>query len=504
MMDAVRPGVTSRSRVSPALYPAVVAACVVGAFVLAREPFLAAGVGFGGLFVAFVLLRPLLAITLMMLLGLLDLSFVTGGFKSLLPDLGGIDMNGIRLVGMVSGLALLALSDARVRARIFGSEGRWYLMFLAWAGLGIAASMSPNEGLRLLFKMAYPLLLFAVVLGMASTRHELDRLVDAALIGATIITVVLNPVLALEGGYSVDQYGVLRVMGVGAHSNPFSFYLLAMLLLAFMRFVVRRQIRYLLLSGVFSAWLVLTVSRISFLAAMVALLALAVSSALFRRDWKVLGWTLALGGLVAVLFLPPVLERTFWGRMPTLGEVVTLLIHPVQLYETINMEGRQVLWAILLRNFMNAPVTGLGMGSSSAILARYFNADAALVAHNEYIRLLVDTGIIGLGLFAVAVTRWFVHVVRAGAADDPTVRELAGPAVGLIAAWVVISLTDNPLDYYSAFTQFVGVVCAGAIAAAGFARVEEGEAAERVESAGREPVSAGVGRGVADQGPGSG
>src|SRR5690606_41218541 len=64
----------------------------------------------------FTLLRPLAVIGVMLAIGALDLSFVTGGFKSLYLSLGGLDMNGIRLIGMVASLGAIMAVDPEVRS----------------------------------------------------------------------------------------------------------------------------------------------------------------------------------------------------------------------------------------------------------------------------------------------------------------------------------------------------------------------------------------------------
>jgi hypothetical protein len=50
------------------------------------------------------------------------------------------------------------------------------------------------------------------------------------------------------------------------------------------------------------------------------------------------------------------------------------------------------------------------------------------------------------------------------------VKEYALPAIGCISALAVIGLTDNAFDYYGPFTQYLGFLCGGAIAAAAAVR----------------------------------
>ena len=60
--------------------------------------------------------------------------------------------------------------------------------------------------------------------------------------------------------------------------------------------------------------------------------------------------------------------------------------------------------------------------------------------------------------------------------QHPRVREFAYPAIAGILAWSVIAITDNAFDYYASFTQYIGLACAGAIAAARFVTEEQAHA----------------------------
>src|SRR5690554_5935236 len=223
--STVAPGWLVRARGAAAVVGAV-ALCVAASYVLVDEPWMATGVVVGGAILFLLLLRPKVILGAMLALGPFDLSFMTGGFKALLPGLGGLDMNGIRLIGVVAGLGALALVERDMLRHALGRHGRWYMVFLVFAAATLVLSPNRVEGVRLLFKLAYPLALFVAVLAIARTRDELARLTDWTLWGAIAITVVLNPIYVMAGGYEVDLGGRVRVHGVGAHENPFSFYLL--------------------------------------------------------------------------------------------------------------------------------------------------------------------------------------------------------------------------------------------------------------------------------------
>lgn len=454
-----------------AVASAGVVACVGAAYILASRPWFATGAVVGGALLFLMLLRPKLVLGLLLALGPFDLSFMTGGFKALLPGLGGLDMNGIRLIGVVAGLSAVALVERDLVRHALGRYGRGYVVFLAVAAATLVFTPSRVDGLRLLFKLAFPLLVFAAVRGLVRTRRELERLADWTLWGAVAIALVLNPVYVLAGGYEVDLAGRVRVHGVGAHQNPFSFYLLVVTLIAFARYSVRGQLRYLVLCGVFGGWIVLTLTRITLLAALAGLAGAALYGAIIARNRRAVVAAALVGGALAVALVPVALERSL-GYIPTASELLGLVTDPVTFWRSVNWQGRQIIWPVLFKAFLGSPVFGLGLGASSALLIETFQGGMGGVIHNEYLRLLIETGLVGAALFAIAVLTWLGGVLRAGRHEDPLAREFAMPAFSAIVAWVFIAATDNAFDYYAPFTQYIGFLCGGALAAAALPSAE--------------------------------
>jgi O-antigen ligase len=453
---------------------AVLGGAAVTSAGLARSPFLTIGAVIGALLTVFALTKPLALVGLMLVIGPADLSIMTGGFKSMFEHLGGLDMNGIRLIGMSAALGLVVLADRQVGRQVFSSATIFYVALVAYCAGTLLFSPAPLDGARLLLKITYPLLVFLVIVGLSPDRPRLDRLMDAVLIGAAILCLIVNPLYLAFGSFEREIGGWVRLQGLGAHQNPFAFYLVAVVLMAFVRFTTRGQARYLVLCAICSFWMVLTITRIAFLAALVALLAVGVVSAVLTRQTRVLIGAAIAGVLIAVPFAPAVLERSL-GFVPTPGELVALLQSPRALVLSMNWEGRDVFWAIVFNAYLASPVLGLGMGASSLVLRLHFPGIANPVVHNDYLRLLSEAGLIGVILFTCALAAWTIGVLKVARLRDRTVREYALPAIGCIAALSVIGITDSAFDYYGPFTQYVGFLCGGALAAAACVRKEHTE-----------------------------
>src|SRR5690606_41706019 len=131
---------------------------------------------------------------------------------------------------------------------------------LLYAASALLYTSSLIDGLRLLFYLSYPFLVFVAVLGVVRRREVLGRLVDWILIGAVTLSLI-NPLYVFAGEYEIDPSGFLRMRGLGGHQNPFSFYLLVMIFISYVRYTIRGQFRYLALCGIFAAWIVRSEER---------------------------------------------------------------------------------------------------------------------------------------------------------------------------------------------------------------------------------------------------
>lgn len=454
--------------------------------VVAAWPFTSLGALTGLLLIAAVVAYPLALVGIMLLIGPADLSFLTGGDRNLLRDMGGLDMNGIRLLGVAGGLGIVALAWPHCRRVLFGRYALLYVVFLVFAALRtLAVSPDQLEGLRLLVKLAYPLLFMVVIAGSVRTQRHLDRLGDLLLVGAALIIFVVNPLLFLEGGGVVqDMFAGARARGVGVHPATFSLYLALIIVFTLGRLLSRRQLRYAVLLAGCAGWLMLTQTRTGMGAVMLAIGAMAVLSLIFQRNVRALAGALGVGLVLAVLVAPIVLERTFPSGMPTIGELLALRHEPLRIAEYVHMSGRELLWPVVYDAFTRSPLFGNGLGASTVVMLSNFAPEEGGIVHNEYLRLLCDTGLVGMGLFAAATTTWLVGGLRAAARRTHAAQEWALPAVGALVVWAVGSIFDNGLDYYSAVGQIVGTLAGGALVVGGLAGPQRGPGNEHDEAAG--------------------
>ena len=95
---------------------------------------------------------------------------------------------------------------------------------------------------------------------------------------------------------------------------------------------------------------------------------------------------------------------------------------------------------------------GRGLGASSAFLSRELPSyQGATVVHNDYVRVLCDLGLIGTALFAMAYLSMFVSLWRRGTRTN-SYRIIA---MTCLLTYLIIAVTDNPLEYYLTCGQYV-------------------------------------------------
>ena len=304
------------------------------------------------------------------------------------------------------------------------------LGFLAWVALSTVWAEDPGVSVEALYRYALNAVLFFIVYTALRTREEAVWVVAAFLLGAVISAtyVIANPAapkVADEG----------RLGGAGVNPNELAALLVAALALAsafaagwrrspLVRFLAFVTIAFCV------AGVVLSFSRGGLVALAVALVA-----------------AVALGGRWRVPMIG------FAGVVIVLSLGYFALFADAEQRERITAldggAGRTDIWAVGWRMVEVNPVGGVGAGNfpvssvrfllaPGAIRADKFIVDEPAVAHNMYLELLAEEGVVGLALFLFILGFGVVSALRAarafGEKGDERLELLArSVAVALIA-----------------------------------------------------------------------
>jgi O-antigen ligase len=166
--------------------------------------------------------------------------------------------------------------------------------------------------------------------------------------------------------------------------------------------------------------------------------------------------------------------------------------------EAGDLSGRDLLWPAFEQAAATSPWFGWGVGAGNAVippdseLARLVQTSAA---HNEYLRLRVEGGLIGLGLLVVLFVLWVVRHTRRLRRTDRVIMRL------VFIAFAAHAYTDNVLIATTACVFFAfatAVFARGAREQATGAWVRRPGAGPRVKRPGAGPRVKGPRAGLLD------
>jgi putative inorganic carbon (hco3(-)) transporter len=351
---------------------------------------------------------------------------------------------------------LVRLREERVRLALVGGLLLWIVLSHAWAA-------QPELGTEVLLEWLTAGGLFAIVATALGDDRSV-RLVLAALVIGAVVSVLVGltndeltqPASALET--SEDER---RLRGGSGDPNFLAAGLVpAAVIAGGMLASTRRPLTRVLLVaaiGVMAVGFAAAESRGGLVALAVAVVAAFV---VFRgaRAYVVTFVTFLVG--VAALWF--VLNPAAWERVTTFDR---------------QGNGRSDLWSVAWQIGVDHPVEGVGINNFRAESPSYVRRPGSLefvdliaekpkVAHNVFLQLFAEVGLIGLGLFAAVLVACFAATARAArrlAASGR--RELATLSrtvlVAGIAGWSSAVFLSNGTDRRLWILLAVGVACHG-------------------------------------------
>jgi O-antigen ligase len=302
---------------------------------------------------------------------------------------------GVAVVTRVTGV--IAVAAAAALSLVAGRVRRWHLfhlaalLFVLWAGFGLLV----NQGLETIPKKFYTYLqLFLVLLmiwEMAPQRQRLLGLLLAYVLGAYVSSV--QTILL----YVREHDELQRFAAVGdpndlamilALALPTAWYLAMRHRRPFVRWVCGIYVPICVVS------IGLTGSRGGMLATIVALMIAPLTMVKLSAGRRAVAiFILVLSGALAVAYLP----ETVIARLATTGS---------EFEGDLSIGGRYKLWVAGLYAFLDRPVIGYGPGAFKPAIMPQLGR-LAQVAHNSYISVLVEQGIVGFVLYgSMLLTVW--------------------------------------------------------------------------------------------------
>lgn len=364
------------------------------------------------------------------------------GIRSGLDLFAGAGSRVLEPASLIGGLFLLLgasyhfVNRARLGALSPQSAVGW--IFGVTCTFGVLASRDVGGGIELV-RIAGALLMLTTIERLVRTDRARTMLV-AALCGATVVPLVVLAV-QLATGTAADLTGdVDRYSGSFNHPNSLGMFLAVVLVVGV---AARRHVHFWFLDPLLvaaAAGLVLTFARGAWIAALVG-----VGIVALRNNPKILA-VLGAGVFVVLLSVPSVL-----GRATDVGDERNLS----------GTAGNSLVWRLdhwgEIVELADAPVIGIGLGRVAE------RSTSGVAPHNDFLRVGVEAGIIGLVAY-LAFVGVVVRTAWAASRRAPTAfgRAVGDAALALSVGFIVLSATSNLISQVVVLWYFFAIFGASA------------------------------------------
>jgi O-antigen ligase len=233
----------------------------------------------------------------------------------------------------------------------------------------------------------------------------------------------------------------LRANGTFAHPNSAAMFFAIAAIASLWQYLDNGRHRYdALLMTLFATALIATFS-IDGLITLVAMLT--AFGALRPGSLRVKLGPCAIAGVVVLVFF-----ATPLGSQRVAGETSTSLAAAERGETNSTLDTRLYRWKTLLPEWEQSPVFGRGLGTTTTTESTSANRLNYLLPHNEYLRYLVETGVVGLAILLAALAILLRGLFRMrNVLGTPSAGTFNSPSLGIaiVLGCLVNSLADNTL-----------------------------------------------------------
>jgi O-antigen ligase len=371
-----------------------------------------------------------------------------------IPEIG----RGSKVVGLVAGIVWFASVIERGRLRQPDPFQKAYFLFLIWCGVTFYWTIDTDATLPGFVTFVQIFLLLLLVWDLFVSRRAVEAALQAYVLGAFVTcgSIIANYLTAPAARFPAHE----RVNALGfetdgvalivAIAGPAAWYLGAGPTSGERSFTIRRLNYAYVPVGLMA--LVLTGTRGATLASIPT--AIFVLWSLRRAS----GMTRAMAVVAVVVAAGILVQVAPRGQLARIGTAVTA----TQLGdESSALSGRWSIWTASTHAFLDRPIGGVGLDAHRAAVASELEQARTFTnvekeAHNTYLSVLTEMGIVGFILFANVLFRVAVRV-----------RELRGwEAWYWTAQLAVLAIGAMSLSLEDSKSVWIFLSCAVAFAAA--------------------------------------
>lgn len=342
----------------------------------------------------------------------------------------GLDPSSILAVVFIGAAIIWLAAQHRQQGHLPGSPlRRAFVVFFAAGAISIIGAANPAvvalESMRILAVV----LMFVVLEQMMADDRAMRQLLLAVFL-SLVFPLAFTTFGFLTGHpLSEEKGGFLRITGPFLQSNTFGRYLMLMIIfgVAIAPYLDKRFRRPLIgLLALSSVFLVLTYTRTAIVGVVLGLLVVG-----FIQSKRLLAGMVVI--ILCALLVVPELSSRFTG-----------LSSSSSFYGPANnsLTWRLSYWTEVLPLANRNPVSGIGLGMTSR------QTDQEKQPHNDFVRVYVETGLIGLGAY-IALLISLVTLGRRAVRASPRrslERAIGAGFLGCVLAFIADSVSANVIS----------------------------------------------------------
>jgi putative inorganic carbon (HCO3(-)) transporter len=320
-------------------------------------------------------------------------------------------------------------------------------LFIVGCLLSLLFSQNLTNSFTELIELFSFVVLFLLIVDFIRSEEDLKKMVNCLLL-SSIIPLIVGLLQILNNLYiNIGLEPSYRIYSTLTHPNAFAFYMVIISVLALSLLMgakkFKEKSKYFIHLGFLSFCLIYTFTR---------------------SAWLGLSFAVFIVGLLQhrkLLILTPVIIGLMIYNLPLISERFQPLLNP-DLQKYTSLAWRINIWNSSFPYFLTHPVFGNGFGNFIFVGYEVDNWYAA--AHNDYLRILVETGILGFsGFIWILISLWRTGIKAFKNATNSYHRNISAGFIALLLAYMVMSLSDNIFNHGGIqwyFWGYAGVVTA--------------------------------------------
>ncbi|MEW6607262.1 MAG: O-antigen ligase family protein [bacterium] len=300
-----------------------------------------------------------------------------------------------------------------------------YILFLIICLISISVSGNLLKGLSEWLKFVSPLIMYILIVSLLKRKEQIMRLIYAIFF-STFIPVMIGFYQFFTGtGDTSSTFGFNRIFATFMNPNSYSVYLMIPLSIAF-TFLLQSGIKkpgYSLLSLVLGVSIFLTFTRTAWIGVLFMILTISILK--YRR----------------LLIIMPLILAFLIVVIPVIPQRFSDIFNPLSYWRN-PLETRFWLWQGTFSFFFDKPFLGYGLGAFESLALEALNSPK--YAHNDYLRLLLETGILGLGAYLLLLFTLIKDTFKTyQRTKEPYFQAITLGFISVFVAFIIMNITEN-------------------------------------------------------------